>query len=99
MSQREAAGKLGIDHTTMVALVDALEGKKLIERRRSPPDRRKNIVRLTPAGRERLRDAEFARQEMERRFLAPPSGPDAGCLVHALRSLLGADRTSRRSTS
>ncbi|MFI5681540.1 MarR family winged helix-turn-helix transcriptional regulator [Streptomyces cellulosae] len=90
LSQLEAAGKLGIDRTTMVALVDALEGKELVERRRSPQDRRKNIVQLTPAGAERLRDAEFARQEMERRFLAPLSSPDATLLVRALQSLVGA---------
>jgi DNA-binding MarR family transcriptional regulator len=86
----EAAGELGIDRTTMVALVDTLEGKELVERRRSPQDRRKNIVQLTPAGRERLRDAELARQEMERRFLAPLSSTDATCLVRALQSLVGA---------
>ncbi|OMI39559.1 MarR family winged helix-turn-helix transcriptional regulator [Streptomyces sparsogenes] len=88
LSQLEAAGKLGVDRTTMVGLVDALEGKELVERRRSPQDRRKNIVRLTPAGRERLREAEVARQEMERRFLAPLSGSDAALLVRALRSVV-----------
>ncbi|WP_405736200.1 MarR family transcriptional regulator [Streptomyces sp. NBC_01537] len=90
LSQLEAAGKLGIDRTTMVALVDALESKEFVERRRSPQDRRKNIVQLTPVGRERLRDAEFARQEMERGFLAPLSSADATCLVRALQSLVGA---------
>lgn len=49
LSQLDAAGKLGIDRTTMVSLVDALEDKELVERRRSPRDRRKNIVQLTPA--------------------------------------------------
>jgi DNA-binding MarR family transcriptional regulator len=33
--QLEAAGRLRVDRTTMVALVDALEGKDLVERRRS----------------------------------------------------------------
>jgi DNA-binding MarR family transcriptional regulator len=90
LSQLEAAGKLGIDRTTMVALVDALEDKELVERRRSPQDRRKNIVQLTPIGRERLHDAESARQEMERRFLAPLSSTDATRLVRTLQSLVGA---------
>jgi len=90
LSQLEAAGKLGIDRTTMVALVDALEEKELVERRRSPQDRRKNIVQLTPIGRELLHDAESARQEMERRFLAPLSSTDATRLVRTLQSLVGA---------
>ncbi|MFF3515164.1 MarR family winged helix-turn-helix transcriptional regulator [Streptomyces sp. NPDC002573] len=80
----------GVDRTTMVTLVDALEDKELVEWRRSPQDRRKNIVQLTPAGGERLHDAEFPRQEMERRFLAPLSKTDATRLVRALRSLVGA---------
>lgn len=91
LSQLEAARKLGVDRTTMVTLVDALEDKGLIERRRSPQDRRKNIVQLTPAGRKRLHDAEFARQEMERRFLAPLSSTDATRFIRALQSLIGAE--------
>ncbi|MFI6876336.1 MarR family winged helix-turn-helix transcriptional regulator [Streptomyces sp. NPDC050400] len=90
LSQLDAAGKLGIDRTTMVSLVDALEDKELVERRRSPRDRRKNIVQLTPAGQQRLQDAESARQEMERHFLAPLSGTDATRLVRTLQSLVGA---------
>ncbi|MEU0413451.1 MarR family winged helix-turn-helix transcriptional regulator [Streptomyces griseorubiginosus] len=90
LSQLDAAGKLGIDRTTMVSLVDALEDKELVERRRSPRDRRKNIVQLTPAGQKRLQDAESARQEMERRFLAPLSSTDALRLVRTLQTLVGA---------
>ncbi|MDP9844281.1 MarR family winged helix-turn-helix transcriptional regulator [Streptosporangium lutulentum] len=88
LSQLEAAGRLGVDRTTMVALVDALEGKGLVERHRSAQDRRKNTVQLTPAGQDRLRRAEHARQEMERQFLAPLSGSDADRLVRALRTLV-----------
>jgi DNA-binding MarR family transcriptional regulator len=98
LSQLEAAGKLGIDRTTMVALVDALEDKELVERRRSPQDRRKNIVQLTPAGRERLHDAELAREEMERRFLAPLSSADAKLLVRALQSLVGAPMSAGQAS-
>ncbi|MEV6833778.1 MarR family transcriptional regulator [Streptomyces sp. NPDC051133] len=35
LSQLQAARRLGVDRTTMVALVDALEGKGLVERHRS----------------------------------------------------------------
>ena len=90
LSQLDAAGKLGIDRTTMVSLVDALEDKELVERRRSPRDRRKNIVQLTSAGQECLQEAESARKEMERRFLAPLSSADATRLVRTLQSLIGA---------
>jgi DNA-binding MarR family transcriptional regulator len=87
LSQLEAAGRLGVDRTTMVTLVDALEDKGLVERHRSPEDRRKNIVQLTATGQDRLREAERAREEMERRFLAPLGEAEAARLVRALRIL------------
>jgi DNA-binding MarR family transcriptional regulator len=87
LSQLEAAGRLGVDRTTMVALVDRLEGKGLVERRRSPEDRRKNIVELTAAGHDRLRQAEQARAKVESRFLAPLGEAEADRLVRALQVL------------
>lgn len=87
LSQLEAAGRLGVDRTTMVALVDRLEGKGLVERRRSPEDRRKNIVGLTPAGEDCLRRAERARAAAERRFLAPLGKEEADRLVRTLQIL------------
>ena len=90
LSQLEAAGRLGVDRTTMVALVDALERKGLVERRRSPQDRRRNTVQLTATGRDCLHRAEQARAEMERRFLAPLAPSDAEQLVRALQTLVAA---------
>ncbi|MGW2721725.1 MarR family winged helix-turn-helix transcriptional regulator [Streptomyces sp. NPDC001492] len=94
LSQLEAAGRLGVDRTTMVALVDALEEKGLVERHRSSQDRRKNTVQLTPTGQDTLRKAEHAREEMERQFLAPLSPSDANQLVRALQILVTAPKTS-----
>jgi DNA-binding MarR family transcriptional regulator len=88
LSQLEAASRLGVDRTTMVALIDVLEGKALVERRRSAQDRRKNTVQLTPAGQDCLCRAEHAREETERQFLAPLAGPDADCFVRALQTLV-----------
>src|SRR6478735_2348464 len=53
-SQQQAAAGLGIDRTTMVSLLDALEGKDLIARRPDAADRRRNVVVLTDAGRATL---------------------------------------------
>ncbi|MGI5459478.1 MarR family winged helix-turn-helix transcriptional regulator [Streptomyces sp. CA-249302] len=88
LSQAEAAGRLGVDRTTMVSLIDGLEDQGLVTRRRSPQDRRKNIVELTPAGEECLHAAELARRAVERRFLAPLDEGEAEGLVRALRALL-----------
>ncbi|WP_033222061.1 MarR family winged helix-turn-helix transcriptional regulator [Kitasatospora phosalacinea] len=91
LSQQEAAGRLGVDRTTMVALVDALEAKSLAERLRSPTDRRKNIVRLTEQGRQLLDRAERTRLRTERDFLAALPAPDARILLSALRVLATGD--------
>jgi DNA-binding MarR family transcriptional regulator len=87
MSQQEAAEELGVDRTTMVALIDALEAKDLVERHRSPHDRRRNIVELTPAGQECLRGAARARDEVEREFLAPLGDTLSRHFVGALQIL------------
>lgn len=88
LSQLEAAGRLGVDRTTMVALIDDLEAKGLAVRRRSPDDRRKNIVELTPAGQDCLRQAEEARRDVERQFLAPLTGDEADQFVQTLQRLI-----------
>ncbi|MFF1738963.1 MarR family winged helix-turn-helix transcriptional regulator [Streptomyces mirabilis] len=92
LSQVEVAGRLGVDRTTMVALVDGLEDHGLVERRRSPQDRRKNIVELTPEGRDCLDGAERARLAMERRFLDPLDEAAAAALVRALQILVVEER-------
>ncbi|WAL66658.1 MarR family transcriptional regulator [Amycolatopsis cynarae] len=91
LSQLEAAGKLNVDRTTMVALIDGLEDKGLVERRRSNQDRRKNIVELTETGKERLRKADAARREVDRLFLAPLGLEGAEQLVSALQVLVIGD--------
>jgi DNA-binding MarR family transcriptional regulator len=89
LSQQEVAARLGVDRTTMVALVDALEAKGLVERRPHPSDRRKNAVALTDVGRRTLVEAGAAADEAQRRFLEPLGADGAERFVAALRTLLG----------
>lgn len=86
-SQLEIAALLGIDRTTMVGVIDALEGKGYVERRRSDQDRRRNVVTLTPAGQESLEAAEQVRARVERDFLAPLDEQAVQALTDALRTL------------
>ncbi len=87
LSQQEAADQLGVDRTTMVALVDTLEGKGLVVRHRSAQDRRRNFVQLTPAGQDCLARAGLARAEVEREFLAPLGGELERQFIRALQIL------------
>jgi DNA-binding MarR family transcriptional regulator len=87
-SQQQAARRLGVDRTTMVALLDALEAKDLVTRHPHAEDRRRNVVELTATGRDTLRHATRASDAAERQFLAPLSTPAARQFREALRQLL-----------
>lgn len=93
LSQREVARRFGIDRTTMVALIDSLERKGLVERRPDPADRRRNVVEPTETGRRTLADAIRAADDAERRFLAPLGESGAGRFKDVVRTLLRASRT------
>lgn len=69
-SQQQAAGRLGVDRTTMVGLVDALEAKGLVARRPDAVDRRRNVLELTADGRTALERAVRASDKAERQLLA-----------------------------
>lgn len=68
-AQSDLPVALGIDATGVVALLNGLEDEGLIERRRSPVDRRKHDVFLTKAGRRRLAEIEDVAADLEQRFL------------------------------
>lgn len=57
LSQREIADAIRLDPSQIVALLDSLEGRGLLERRTNPDDRRQRSVVATPAGHTLLRRA------------------------------------------
>jgi DNA-binding MarR family transcriptional regulator len=87
-SQQQAAQRLGVDRTTMVALLDALEDKGLLSRHPHAEDRRRNVVELTETGQAVLAKASGASDEAEREFLAPLDPQTARQLRAALRTLV-----------
>ena len=64
-TQQALAATLEMDGTNIVGLLNELEAKKLIERRRSPEDRRRHVVELTDVGAEQLAKVEFALSAVE----------------------------------
>jgi len=71
MTQKALADALGIDRTTMVALLDDLEDKGFVARQRHPRDRRAFLVHPTDSGRAAKAAAVRILDEQQRRFLAP----------------------------
>lgn len=59
-TQQALASTLAMDGTNIVGLLNDLEAQKLIERQRSPEDRRRHVVELTNAGAELLAKVEVA---------------------------------------
>jgi DNA-binding MarR family transcriptional regulator len=87
-SQQEAAERLGVDRTTMVALLDGLETKGLVTRRPQAGDRRRNVIELTPRGETTLRDAAAASDEAERVMLSGLTGAQAKQLRKLLQAVV-----------
>jgi DNA-binding MarR family transcriptional regulator len=71
LSQLEVASRLRVDRTSIGDLIDGLEDRGFVERRRSPEDRRRNVVVLTELGESTFAAAERIRLEVEREFLTP----------------------------
>ena len=84
-SQLQVAQVLGIDRTTMVALLDALERKGIVTRRPDPADRRRNVVDLTEEGLRVYVAAQEAYDATEREFLAGVGAEAADDLRRTLR--------------
>ena len=91
LAQHQAAGRLAVDRTTMVELVDGLERKGLVERRPDPGDRRRNLVHLTAAGRRTLDEGGRAARDAERTFLAALAPAEADQLRDMLQRVLRLD--------
>jgi DNA-binding MarR family transcriptional regulator len=72
-TQGAIADALGYDKGQLVGLLDELEEAKLVERQRDPNDRRRQIVRMTPAGRKHLEKLRKLSAKIEDEFLAPLS--------------------------
>jgi DNA-binding MarR family transcriptional regulator len=87
-SQQQAAQRLAIDRTTMVAMLDTLEGKGLVSRHPDADDRRRNVVELTDAGRDILQRAVKASDDAERALLAPLSPRAAQQLRDSLQAIV-----------
>lgn len=88
LSQQDLSRLLGLDPTTVVAVIDELERREYVERRRNPADRRRYILVLTDAGRSALTDAERVAAEVETEFLGALSATEREALRDMLRRVM-----------
>ena len=70
-AQATLADTLGLDPSRVVAVLDSLEQRELVERQRDPLDRRRHVVSITPAGKRQLSRLRTTMKELEDEFFAP----------------------------
>jgi DNA-binding MarR family transcriptional regulator len=66
VSQQDLAGKIGLDPTSVVKLVDQLEDRGFVTRARFADDRRQHRLALTAAGKQMLKEAVARQRKAER---------------------------------
>ncbi|MEU5904197.1 MarR family winged helix-turn-helix transcriptional regulator [Micromonospora sp. NPDC047527] len=84
-SQQSLATVLEMDSTNIVGLLNDLEAEHLVERRRSPEDRRRHVVDLTAEGVKRLSAAECALAGAEDEVLGALDPAERETLYELLR--------------
>ena len=96
IAQHELGTRAGVDPSTMVARVDALEELGLIERVRSTGDRRSYEIRLSREGRALLKQLRRKAKAHGDRFFSPLTEAERAELHRLLAKLAaGLDDTSR----
>jgi DNA-binding MarR family transcriptional regulator len=83
ISQQHLGRSVGIDPSSMVATIDELEAKGLVERRRHPTDRRAHALHMTELGRTTLAQARKLAAAAQDELLAPLDESERE-LLHAL---------------
>ncbi len=86
--QQELGSVMGIDRSTMVSLIDQLEGAGLAKRRPSATDRRAREVAITPKGRRLLQRARQSVLDTEDEVLAGLTAEERRELERLLRRAL-----------
>jgi DNA-binding MarR family transcriptional regulator len=85
VSQVSIAGALGMDRATMMSVTDRLEERRLLVRKRSSVDRRRQELYLTPSGQSTLRKVKARIAAHESRFKALFKPAELAALLAALK--------------
>ena len=90
ISQQELSAKLQIHPSRLVAILDNLEQRKLVERKPNPQDRRLYSLHLTKDGGEILERISKVAREHQDALLSTLSGDERGKLAELLHRIADA---------
>jgi DNA-binding MarR family transcriptional regulator len=90
-SQQALADSLSLDPSNVVGLLNELEDRKLITRRRDSSDRRRHIVELSPRGEAQLCDAYDRLRRVDDDLLSALSAKERVMLYDLLVRAVGAN--------
>jgi DNA-binding MarR family transcriptional regulator len=96
-SQAALGRRSGIHLSDMVAAINELADRELVERAPDASDRRRNIISLTDAGKRQLRRLEKRLAECQDELMAPLSPEERQRLTELLAGLL--DHHNRRTVT
>ena len=89
LNQTSLGNDLGIDRSTVVAVIDKLEGRGLVERSPAPKDRRSYALRLSEQGAELLQRARGLVADHEKRIAGDLQPTEQHQLIALLSRLRG----------
>jgi DNA-binding MarR family transcriptional regulator len=89
MTQQELASVARIDPSSMVAVLDSLEERGIVERRVDAKDRRRRAVHLTEAGERTWQALQREARKAGMAFLEPLTPDERTKLNELLRKLAG----------
>lgn len=95
LSQNDLAGALALDRSTLVSVIDKLETRELVERRKSETDRRRHALFLTSTGKAMLKRLKNQVAEHERNIAKDLSKTERNSLIDLLRRLYGSNSNKR----
>ena len=88
-SQADLGRGTGIDRSDITAAMSELESRLLVERSPDPEHGRRNIVTITPAGVDRLRELDTVIDGVQEAVLAPLSATQRGQFLELVRLVGG----------
>ncbi|WP_349372180.1 MarR family winged helix-turn-helix transcriptional regulator [Streptomyces sp. G-G2] len=87
-SQAELSARTGIHRSDLVAVINELAGRHLVERTHDPTDRRRNVITLTPQGRRHSRHLGQLLDAAQEELLSPLTPAERDQLTRLLGRLV-----------